>query len=161
MMRYEPKSGSLYMTELGRIASHFYISHASINTIKDNLKRVMTVQEVFLLIAECAEFESLKVRDEEMPDLEKLRDRSCRVPLSLKEGTTGTLGNRESKVQVLIQVRPHQGPPVTLGHAWLADETSVTQSCFPLFMLQVVCCNQDQSYVCRATSATHGQTHFH
>lgn len=104
MMRYDAKSGALHMTEMGRIASHFYISHGSINTINDNLKSVMTIQDVFLLIAECAEFESLKVRDEEMPDLEKLRDKACRCPLSAKEGSKPALGNRESKVQVLIQV---------------------------------------------------------
>lgn len=104
MIRYDAKSGALYMTELGRIASHFYISHGSINTINDNLKSVMTMSEVFLLIAECAEFESLKVRDEEMPDLEKLREHACRCPLSTKEGDKAALGNRESKVQVLIQV---------------------------------------------------------
>lgn len=104
MMRYDAKSGSLHMTELGRIASHFYISHASINTINENLKSAMTIQEVFLLIAECAEFESLKVRDEEMPDLEKLRERACKFPLTKKDEGKVALGNREGKVQVLIQV---------------------------------------------------------
>lgn len=122
-MRYDAKSGALHMTELGRIASHFYISHSSINTINDNLKSVMTIQEVFLLIAECSEFESLKVRDEEMPDLEKLRENACRVPLSAKEGgNKAALGNRESKVQVLIQVctvhplQPHQTFAHSCGH---------------------------------------------
>jgi hypothetical protein len=109
MMRYDAKSGALYMTELGRIASHFYISHGSINTINENLKSAMTIQEVLLLIAECAEFESLKVRDEEMPDLEKLRDNACKRPLTAKEGDKPVLGNRESKVQVLIQVCTHHG----------------------------------------------------
>lgn len=104
MMRYDAKSGALHMTELGRIASHYYISHGSINTINENLKAVMNIQEVFLLISECAEFESLKVRDEEMPDLEKLRDKACKYPLSAKGGSKAALANRESKVQVLIQV---------------------------------------------------------
>jgi activating signal cointegrator complex subunit 3 len=104
MVRYDVKSGNLYMTELGRVASHFYIQHTSIDIINHNLKPVMTHQEVFHLIAQCAEFESLKARDEEVPDLEKLRDSVCPLPLSSKDGKPA-LGNRETKVQVLIQVR--------------------------------------------------------
>lgn len=98
MARFDTKSGNLYMTDLGRIASHLYIQHASISIINESFGPAMTFEDLFYLIARCSEFESLKVRDEEVPDLEKLRDRYCQV--GLKEG----LSSREGKVQVLLQV---------------------------------------------------------
>jgi activating signal cointegrator complex subunit 3 len=99
MARYDAKSGNLYMTDLGRIASHFYIQHVSIETINEHFKPLMRTEDIFHLMAMCSEFESLKVRDEEVPDLEKLKDRYCQV--AVKDNLT----NREGKVQVLIQVR--------------------------------------------------------
>lgn len=102
MARFDTKSGNLYMTDLGRIASHLYIQHASIQIINESFGPAMTFEDLFYLISRCSEFESLKVRDEEVPDLEKLRDRYCQV--GLKEG----LSSREGKVQVLLQVRRHR-----------------------------------------------------
>lgn len=99
MARFDGKSGNLYMTDLGRIASHLYIQHASIQIINESFGPAMTLEDLFYLISRCAEFESLRVRDEEVPDLEKLRDRYCQV--GLKEG----LSSREGKAQVLLQVR--------------------------------------------------------
>jgi activating signal cointegrator complex subunit 3 len=98
MARYEPRTGNIYMTDLGRIASHFYIRHASVSTINEKLKPVMTYSEIFYLIGCCSEFESLQVRDEEVPELEALRDRYCECDLK------DSLSNREGKVQVLLQV---------------------------------------------------------
>ena len=51
------------------------------------------------MMAKCAEFESLRVRDEEVQDLELLLRDCC--PLDIKDSLT----SREGKVQVLLQVR--------------------------------------------------------
>jgi activating signal cointegrator complex subunit 3 len=99
MVRFDQRSGNLYMTDLGRIASHFYIKHETIDTVNEIFGPRMKIEDIFCMMAQCAEFESLKVRDEEVPDLETILRDYC--PLDVREALT----SREGKVQVLLQVR--------------------------------------------------------
>lgn len=46
MMRFDEKSGNFYCTELGRIASHFYIHYSSVETYNEMLRRHMNDSEV-------------------------------------------------------------------------------------------------------------------
>ena len=46
MMRFDEKSGNFYCTELGRIASHFYIQYTSVETYNELLRRHMNDSEV-------------------------------------------------------------------------------------------------------------------
>lgn len=46
MMRFDEKSGNFYCTELGRIASHFYIQFSSVETYNEMLRRHMSDSEV-------------------------------------------------------------------------------------------------------------------
>ena len=46
MARFDERSGNLYVTELGRVASHFYISHASIVTFNEMLTKHMDEAKV-------------------------------------------------------------------------------------------------------------------
>jgi replicative superfamily II helicase len=46
MMRYDEKSGNFYCTELGRIASHFYLQYSSVETYNEMLRRHMSESEV-------------------------------------------------------------------------------------------------------------------
>lgn len=46
MARFDEKSGNLYVTELGRVASHFYIKHSSVVTYNELLKPHMSEAEV-------------------------------------------------------------------------------------------------------------------
>lgn len=48
MMRFDEKSGNFYCTELGRIASHFYIQYSSVETYNEMLKRHMNETEVII-----------------------------------------------------------------------------------------------------------------
>lgn len=48
MMRFDEKSGNFYCTELGRIASHFYIQYSSVETYNEMLRRHMSDSEVSL-----------------------------------------------------------------------------------------------------------------
>ncbi len=41
MARFDERSGQLYVTELGRVASHFYIRHASILVFNEQLTKHM------------------------------------------------------------------------------------------------------------------------
>ena len=105
MARFDAKSGNLYMTDLGRIASHFYISHASIATINEAFSARMSEADILQMMSTCAEFESLKVRDEEVADMESMLNTCC--PLEIKDA----LSTREGKVQVLLQVGPPANAP--------------------------------------------------
>lgn len=46
MARFDERSGQLYVTELGRVASHFYIRHKSIVAFNELLKPHMSESEV-------------------------------------------------------------------------------------------------------------------
>ncbi|KAG6412853.1 hypothetical protein SASPL_125545 [Salvia splendens] len=97
MMRFDEKSGNFYCTELGRIASHFYIHYSSVETYNELLRRHMNDSEVIDMVAHSSEFENIVVREEEQNELETLA-RSC--PLEIKGGPS----NKHGKVSILIQI---------------------------------------------------------
>ncbi|MQL86112.1 hypothetical protein Taro_018645, partial [Colocasia esculenta] len=103
MMRFDEKSGNFYCTELGRIASHFYIQYSSVETYNEMLKRHMNDSEVINMVSHSSEFENIVVRDEEQDELEKLIKSSC--PVEVKGGPS----NKHGKVAILIQVYISRG----------------------------------------------------
>ncbi|KAI9174879.1 hypothetical protein LWI28_024049 [Acer negundo] len=103
MMRFDEKSGNFYCTELGRIASHFYIQYSSVETYNEMLKRHMNDCEIIEMVARSSEFENIVVRDEEQNELETLARQSC--PLEIKGGPT----NKYGKISILIQLYISRG----------------------------------------------------
>nr|GEV18926.1 DExH-box ATP-dependent RNA helicase DExH14 [Tanacetum cinerariifolium] len=97
MMRFDEKSGNFYCTELGRIASHFYIHYSSVETYNEMLRRHMSDTEIIDMVAHSSEFENIVVRDEEQNELETLVRKVC--PLEVKGGPT----DKHGKVSILIQ----------------------------------------------------------
>ncbi|KZV56545.1 hypothetical protein F511_16144 [Dorcoceras hygrometricum] len=102
MMRFDEKSGNFYCTELGRIASHFYIQYSSVETYNEMLKRHMSDSEVIDMVAHSSEFENIVVREEEQNELE-IMTRKC--PLEVKGGPS----NKHGKVSILIQMYISRG----------------------------------------------------
>ncbi|KAK7411347.1 hypothetical protein VNO78_02780 [Psophocarpus tetragonolobus] len=102
MMRFDEKSGNFYCTELGRIASHFYIQYSSVETYNEMLRRHMSDSEVINMIAHSSEFENIAVREEEQNELEMLA-RTC--PLEIKGGPS----NKHGKISILIQLYISRG----------------------------------------------------
>ncbi|KAG8095958.1 hypothetical protein GUJ93_ZPchr0013g36564 [Zizania palustris] len=98
MMRYDEKSGNFYCTELGRIASHFYLQYSSVETYNEMLRRHMSDSEVINMVAHSSEFENIVVREEEQDELETLSRKAC--PLEIKGGPT----DKHGKISILIQV---------------------------------------------------------
>ncbi|KAL5077954.1 hypothetical protein RYX36_016938 [Vicia faba] len=103
MMRFDEKSGNFYCTELGRIASHFYIQYSSVETYNEMLRRHMNDTEVINMIAHSSEFENIAVREEEQNELEMLARSSC--PLEIKGGPS----NKHGKISILIQLYISRG----------------------------------------------------
>ncbi|XP_028753755.1 DExH-box ATP-dependent RNA helicase DExH14 [Neltuma alba] len=103
MMRFDEKSGNFYCTELGRIASHFYIQYSSVETYNEMLRRHMNDSEVINMVAHSSEFENIVVREEEQNELEMLARTSC--PLDIKGGPS----NKHGKISILIQLYISRG----------------------------------------------------
>lgn len=103
MMRFDEKSGNFYCTELGRIASHFYIHYSSVETYNEMLRRHMNDSEVIDMVAHSSEFENIAVREEEQNELEMLVRSSC--PLEIKGGPS----NKHGKISILIQLYISRG----------------------------------------------------
>ncbi|KAL0692216.1 hypothetical protein Bca4012_059396 [Brassica carinata] len=103
MMRFDEKSGNFYCTELGRVASHFYIQYSSVETYNEMLKRHMNESEIINMVAHSSEFENIVVREEEQHELETLA-RSC-CPLEVKGGPS----NKHGKISILIQLYISRG----------------------------------------------------
>jgi len=97
MARFDERSGNLYVTELGRVASHYYVRHRTIVEFGERLHNNMSEAEIFDLISGSAEFEQMNVREDEIVELEKLGRRECGV--ELKHG----VDSKRGKANVLIQ----------------------------------------------------------
>lgn len=104
MMRYDEKSGNFYCTELGRIASHFYLQYSSVETYNEMLRRRMSESEVINMVAHSSEFENIVVREEEQDELETLARNAC--PMEIKGGPT----DKHGKISILIQVYISRAP---------------------------------------------------
>ncbi|KAL5705274.1 DNA helicase [Ranunculus cassubicifolius] len=103
MMRFDEKSGNFYCTELGRIASHFYIQYSSVEIYNEKLGRHMSDSEVINMVAHSSEFENINVREEEQEELESLLRDLC--PLEVKCGPS----DKHGKISILIQLYISRG----------------------------------------------------
>ncbi|CAF2034237.1 unnamed protein product [Rotaria magnacalcarata] len=98
MVRFEEKTGYLFATDLGRTASHYYINYVTIETINERLSnRYMSEAELIELASLADEFSQLKVRDDELYELDLLYNNQCRVPVK------GGVENVHGKTNILIQ----------------------------------------------------------
>ncbi len=75
LIKYDEKTGKLQATELGRIASHYYITHGSMDTYNNLIQPSITTIELFRVFALSAEFKYIPVRQEEKLELAKLLGR--------------------------------------------------------------------------------------
>jgi len=119
LIKYDKKTGKLQSTELGRIASHYYISHNSMFTYNIHLQPALTTIELFRVFALSEEFKYIPVRPEERLELSKLL---TRVPVPVKE----SIEEPQAKINVLLQA--YISRLKLEGLALMADMVYVTQS---------------------------------
>ncbi|PKA59387.1 DEAD-box ATP-dependent RNA helicase ISE2, chloroplastic [Apostasia shenzhenica] len=96
LVKYDRKSGYFQVTDLGRIASYYYITHGTIATCNEYLKPTMGDIELCRLFSLSEEFKYVTVRQDEKMELAKLLDR---VPIPVKE----SLEEPSAKINVLLQ----------------------------------------------------------
>lgn len=119
LVKYDRRMGQFQMTEIGRIASHFYCTHQTMSTYNQLLKPTLSEIELFRVFSLSGEFRNITVREEEKLELQKLMER---VPIPIKE----SMEEPSAKVNVLLQAYISQ---LKLeGFALMADMVYVTQS---------------------------------
>ncbi|GBG66811.1 hypothetical protein CBR_g70690 [Chara braunii] len=119
LVKYDRKTGYFQVTELGRIASYYYITHNTISTFNEHLKPTMGEIELCRLFSLSDEFKYVAVREEEKIELAKLLER---VPIPVKE----SLEEPSAKINVLLQAYISQ---LKLdGLSLVSDMVFVTQS---------------------------------
>ncbi|KAG9017453.1 DEIH-box ATPase [Tulasnella sp. JGI-2019a] len=96
LIKYDRKAGVFASTELGRIASHYYVTYASMSVYNQHLKPTLGMIELFRVFALSNEFKLIPVRQEEKQELAKLLER---VPIPVKEG----VDEPQAKINVLLQ----------------------------------------------------------
>ena len=96
MIRFDERTGLLWPTDLGRIASHFYIQFETVAMLNMHFRQFMTEADLLSIISHAKEFDSIKLRDEEVEELKKLHDRApCQVD--------GGFESEHGKINVLLQ----------------------------------------------------------
>jgi pre-mRNA-splicing helicase BRR2 len=119
LVKYDEKTGRLQSTELGRIASHYYITAGSMDTYNNLIQPSITTIELFRVFSLSAEFKYIPVRQDEKLELAKLLSR---VPIPVKE----SIEEPHAKINVLLQA--YISRLKLDGLALMADMVYVTQS---------------------------------
>ena len=119
LVKYDKKLGNLQSTELGRIASHYYIGHNSMLTYNMHIQPSTSPIELFRIFALSDEFKYIPVRQDEKLELAKLLGR---VPIPVKEN----IEEPQAKINVLLQAYISRLKLEAL--ALMADLVYVTQS---------------------------------
>ena len=96
MILWHQPSGVIKSKPLGRIASLFYLKNESVELFARYLTPTLVEEHILELIGQCAEFDSLKVREEEVEELSNLREL---VSLRIRGDETSV----PFKVNLLIQ----------------------------------------------------------
>jgi activating signal cointegrator complex subunit 3 len=88
-------------TNLGQTASHYYISHETIGRFNEAFEKKsnnISISDVIQLICTASEFENVVSREEELGELDKLKNKAC--PVDIKGDPSG---DKTVKVNILLQ----------------------------------------------------------
>ncbi|CAJ1061883.1 activating signal cointegrator 1 complex subunit 3 [Xyrichtys novacula] len=103
MIRFEERTGYFASTDLGRTASHFYIRYNTIETFNENFNSQRTEADILSIVSKAEEFEQLKVRDEELEELDQMLSNYCELPAA------GGVENSYGKINILLQTYISRG----------------------------------------------------
>lgn len=120
MIRYNIRTGDLNVTDLGRTASHFYIKYDTVEIFNEILHPIMNEAEIMNMMANATEFQQLKVRDDELDELDDLSHEYCH--LTIKGGSE----NIHGKVNILMQTYLSRG--FVKSFSLMSDLSYITQN---------------------------------
>ncbi|KAJ2753813.1 DEIH-box ATPase, partial [Coemansia nantahalensis] len=124
LVRYDRRTGRLQPTELGRVASHYYISHRSMAVYQQDLRADASDMDLLRVFSQSDEFRLIPVRADERVELQRLIER---VPIPMRE----TADSPAAKINVLLQA--HISRLGLSGLALVSDMVYVTQSAGRIF----------------------------
>lgn len=108
MIRYDPKSGNLAVVNRGRVAAHFYVQTESMSSFREMMQFMPspTDSDLCRVICSANEFQQLKIRQEEMEELQRLVGETC--PMKIKgagmdDAGRGLVTDATDKAFVLMQ----------------------------------------------------------
>ncbi|CAH8533023.1 unnamed protein product [Heterobilharzia americana] len=119
LIRYDRRSGCLQSTELGRIASHYYLTHSTVLSYNKLLRPGLGEIELFRVFSASSEFKYMTVRQEERFELAKLLER---VPIPIKESPE----EPSAKINCLLQA--YISGLKLEGFSLMSDMVYITQS---------------------------------
>ncbi len=119
LVKYDKKSGNFQVTQLGRVASHYYIKYASMSVYNENLKPHIGMIDLFRIFSFSSEFKQIPIREEEKQEIAKLM---VKVPVPIK----GSIEEPSSKINILLQSYISQFK--IEGYAISSDMVYVSQS---------------------------------
>ncbi|CAG9112769.1 unnamed protein product [Plutella xylostella] len=79
MIRFNERTGDLNVTDLGRTASHYYITCETMEVFNSMVRKSMTQGYVLEMLTRCSDFQQLKIRKEELTELWNLKDQFCEL----------------------------------------------------------------------------------
>ncbi|GAA97792.1 hypothetical protein E5Q_04471, partial [Mixia osmundae IAM 14324] len=120
MISFDADSGSLRPTEVGSIASRYYIRFKSMEIFNERMRPSMSNADALALLCMSTEFEQIAVRDTETVELSKLI--SDVIPCEVIGGTKTTPG----KVNVLLQ--SYISRATLVDFALISDQGYVAQN---------------------------------
>uniref|UniRef100_A0A2C9L9T2 SEC63 domain-containing protein n=1 Tax=Biomphalaria glabrata TaxID=6526 RepID=A0A2C9L9T2_BIOGL len=97
MIRFEERTQFMFATDVGRTASNFYIKYDTVEIINEQSKPIMTEGEILTLVSSSQEFDQIKVREDEMDELDRLTSDGCEMVVF------GGKENSHGKVNILLQ----------------------------------------------------------
>lgn len=119
LVKYDKKTGVFQVTQLGRVASHYYIKYGSMSTYNENLKPHIGMIDLFRLFSFSSEFKQIPIREEEKQEIAKLM---VKVPIPIK----GSIEEPASKINILLQAYISQFK--IDGYAISSDMVYISQS---------------------------------
>merc|ERR1711871_1745695 len=130
MARYDAKSGNLAITSLGRVASHFYLKHGTIIEFNKKLNPHLSMKDVLDLICSAEELDNVRVRDEELKELDMIK---AKAPFAIKGG----IENKNGKCNALLQgyisrMHPRSFTLVSDTHYVAQNAARVTRGLFEI-----------------------------
>ncbi|KAI1796263.1 Sec63-domain-containing protein [Ganoderma leucocontextum] len=96
MIAFDRDTGSLVITDLGRIAAKYYIRHKSVEIFIQQFREKMTEADALAMLCDSTEFNQIQVRENEVEELKSFMEF---VPCKVKGGTDTSAG----KVNILLQ----------------------------------------------------------
>ncbi|XP_073959709.1 activating signal cointegrator 1 complex subunit obelus [Choristoneura fumiferana] len=103
MIRYNERTGDLNITDLGRTASHYYITCETMEVFNSMVRKSMTQGYVLEMLTRCSDFQQLKIRKEELTELWSLKDQYCELRIE------DTPEDIHWKINILLQTYLSRG----------------------------------------------------